>query len=67
MPKIRRELTEAVTVKLGRQQLQRLDRMAVQLSRSRADMIRRLITTAQLTGLADVVALTDDQGGSDAA
>jgi predicted transcriptional regulator len=71
MPKLTREYTEIVTVKLRPDDLAKLDAMAVRLHRSRANMVRALIDAAQLTGHADIrVAGVDDDPvcrGDDAA
>ena len=56
MARIERELSEVVTVKLGKEMLQKLDHLAIELHRSRADTVRRLIAGAVVTGQPDVTA-----------
>jgi hypothetical protein len=54
MPKLSREHPAVVTVKLSPQHLAKLDSIAAQLHRSRADMMRAMIAHTELTGLPDI-------------
>jgi predicted transcriptional regulator len=65
MAKIARELSEVVTVKVPKSMMEKLDRLSVELCRSRADTIRRLIAGATVTGHPDLTATL--KGGHDAA
>jgi predicted transcriptional regulator len=47
-------LSEVVTVKLAPNQMAKLDRLSMDLGRSRAGTIRRLISGAVATGRADL-------------
>jgi predicted transcriptional regulator len=67
MPKLTRDHTAVVTVKLRPDDLSKLDAMAVRSHRSRADMIRRLIDAAAFTGQPDVRIDGPAHGGRDAA
>ena len=65
MAKLAQELSEVVTVKVPKSMMEKLDRLSVELCRSRADTIRRLIAGATVTGQPDLTATL--KGGHDAA
>ena len=64
MAKIARELSEVVTVKVPKSMMEKLDRLSVELCRTRADTIRRLIAGATVTGQADLIARIEGGQGA---
>jgi hypothetical protein len=64
MAKIARELSEVVTVKVPKSMLAKLDRLSVELCRTRADTIRRLIAGAVVTGQPHLITMIEGGHGA---